>query len=503
MGRFALVGSRNINDEPMKSPSTGDPGFISVVLDFLRGLDDFLWKFSPAIGDYDFALTMVLIVVCGGYISLRLLPQRYLGQGLKILFVGAPPGEGQIAPRKALATSLAGTVGTGNVTGVAVAIGLGGPGALFWMWIAALLGMATKYAEALLAVRYRQTDGAGNFYGGPMYYIEKGLGKSWRWLAIAYAGLGAITAVGTGNLTQSHSMADSLDNIGVPPLVSAGLLLVLTGAVILGGLKRIADSASALVPSMIILYILMALFVLGLNVEAIPAAFVEIFSGAFNGTSATGGFVGASIAIVISQGIARGTFSNEAGMGSSAIVHATAKTDNPARQGTLALVGTFIDTIVVCTITGLVIVTTGAWESGEKGIDLTVMAFGTATEGGFYLPYSSFLIALVGSLLAFTTVLGWAFYGERMAHYLFGDKIVFPFRVFWSAATVAGPIILLVWGSAGVDLVWLIANITTAAIVIPNLIGVIMLSPVVLEVTRQFVAKIKDEPKKTSVATGR
>jgi len=427
-------------------------------------------------------LMLVLILGTGLFLQagLKLLPLRKPGYGFSLLWKGRVPpagGKGEISPFNALMTSLSATIGTGNIAGVATAIFLGGPGALFWMWCTALVGMATKYAEAVCAVKYREVDELGNHVGGPMYYIKNGLGKKWLWLAPAFAGFGAIAGFGIGNTVQANSVADVLSSsYGIPTWVTGVVLLVLVGAVILGGIKRIAQVAGKLVPFMAIAYLLAGLVVLAINAAEIPAAFGLIFTHAFTPTAATGGFAGAAVWAAIRFGVARGVFSNEAGLGSAPIAHAAAQTKGPVNQGLVAMLGTFIDTLIVCSITGLAIITSGVWTSGETGASLTSAAFEAALPG-----YGSHIVTISLAIFAFTTMLGWSFYGEKCVEYLFGIRSIMPFRILWCLAAPLGAI-------ANLGFIWLLADTLNALMAIPNLLALILLSPVVFKLTREFFA---------------
>ncbi|AJD47412.1 sodium/alanine symporter [Isoalcanivorax pacificus W11-5] len=420
---------------------------------------------------------LLLIGGTGLYLTLRLgfLPLRQLGFAWRQLLGGRRHGEGTIGSRAALAAALAATVGTGNIAGVATAIHSGGPGALFWMWLIALVGMATKYAEAVLAVHYRTQDGKGEYVGGPMYYIRNGLGQRFGWLAVVFAVFGMLAGFGIGNSVQAHSVADGLSStFGIPPLATGLVLAVLVALVVLGGIQRLAHVASALVPLMALAYVAAGLIVLVTHAEALPDAVALIIKSAFNGTAAAGGFAGATVWAAISFGVARGIFSNEAGLGSAPIAHASATTDHPARQGTIAMLGTFIDTLIICTITGLAIVATGAWESGQDGAPLSALAF-SATFGAF----GETLVAVALAIFAFTTLLGWSLYGERCAQYLFGDRAVVPFRAIWVLVVPVGAALSL-------KMVWSIADILNALMAVPNLIALLLLSPVVVALTIEF-----------------
>ncbi len=430
-------------------------------------------------------LMLVLILGTGFYlmVGLKFLPLRNIGQAFRLLFGGRHPeqehneGKGQISPFNALMTSLSATIGTGNIAGVATAISIGGPGALFWMWCTALVGMATKYAEAVCAVHYREVDADGNYAGGPMYYIKNGLGKNWRWLALAFAFFGAIAGFGMGNTVQANSVADALQStFSISPIVTSIVLVVLVALVLLGGVKRIASVAGFLVPLMAVSYLMLGLVVLLLNSADIPAAIALIIDSAFTGTAAQGGFAGAGIMLAIQFGVARGVFSNEAGLGSAPIAHAAAQTDSPVKQGTIAMLGTFIDTLIVCSVTGLVIVLTGQWTTGEGGASLTAAAFSSI------IPYGDIFISVGLCFFAFTTILGWSYYGERCAVYLFGIRALTPFRVLWILAIPLGAM-------AQLNFIWLLADTLNALMAVPNLIALLLLSPVIFKLSKEALHK--------------
>jgi len=425
---------------------------------------------------------LVLILGVGLFlqIGLKLMPILNIGTSFKLMWQGrsvdsAGEKNGEIPPYQALMTALSATVGTGNIAGVATAIFLGGPGALFWMWCTALIGMATKFAEAVLAVNYREVDENGSYVGGPMYYIKNGLGKHWAWMGTLFAIFGALAGFGIGNSVQSNSVASVLHaNFGLPLWLTGLSLILLTGAVLLGGLKRIGAVAGTLVPVMAIAYLLAALVVLAINAEAIPSAIALICKQAFTSTAAEGGFAGAAVWAAIRFGVARGIFSNEAGLGSAAIAHAAAQTNSSVRQGLIAMLGTFVDTIIICSITGLVIVTSGLWTSGESGAALTSAAFAAALPG-----VGNYLVAISLAVFAFTTILGWSVYGERCAEFLFGVRVVKPFRVLWILAIPVGAVVEL-------DVVWLLADTLNALMAIPNLVALAILSPVVFRLSREY-----------------
>ncbi len=429
---------------------------------------------------------LVLILGVGFFLQAGMIfmPIRKIGFGFNLLWKGrVASGEGQISPFNALMTSLSATIGTGNIAGVATAIALGGPGALFWMWMTALVGMATKYAEAVCAVRYREQDELGNYVGGPMYYIKNGLSKKWFWLAPAFAIFGAIAGFGIGNTVQANSVADVVnENFGIEPLYTGLILMVLTGAVILGGIQRIGAVAGKLVPFMAVTYFLCGVLVLLINIAEIPAAIGLIVTHAFTPVAAEGGFAGAAVWAAIRFGVARGVFSNEAGLGSAPIAHAAAATKGPINQGLVAMLGTFIDTLIVCSITGLAIITSGAWLTDATGAVLTSLAFERALPG-----VGSHMVAIVLMIFAFTTILGWSFYSEKCVEFLAGVKALMPFRLLWCIVVPLG-------ASADLGFVWLLADTLNAMMAIPNLIALALLSPMVFVMTKQFFKSGGVEP---------
>ncbi|NDV26622.1 sodium:alanine symporter family protein [Desulfovibrio sp. JC010] len=382
---------------------------------------------------------------------------------------------GDITHFQALMTALSATVGTGNIAGVATAVAVGGPGALFWMWITGLVGMATKYAEAVLAVKYREVDENGEMSGGPMYYISKGLNMPW--LGTLFAIFASIAAFGIGNMVQSNSVADAVEaTYGVSPYITGGLLMVLTAAVILGGIKKIGKVTGMLVPIMIVFYMAGAAYIILTNLSGVPAAFALIFEQAFNPTSAVGGFAGATVMLAIRMGVARGVFSNESGLGSAPIAAAAAQTKEPVTQALVSMTQTFIDTLVVCTMTGLVLILTGAWSNGTTGAELTTVAFSMGMTGGAH-------IVTIGLILfAYSTILGWCYYGEKSMEYLFGVKAILPFRLVFICFVGVGAI-------AKLSFVWNLSDTFNGLMAIPNLIGLIMLTPVVVAETKAYFAK--------------
>ena len=429
---------------------------------------------------------LVMILGVGLFLSigLKLMPVLKLGTGFKLLWSGRIPEKdadvkGQISPFNALMTSLSATIGTGNIAGVATAIAVGGPGALFWMWCTALVGMATKFSEAVLAVKYREEDEHGNHIGGPMYYIKNGLGSKWAWLGTLFAFFGAFAGFGIGNTVQANSVADALSsNFHVEPWITGVVMMLLVGAVLMGGIKRIADVAGKLVPLMTIFYVVSGLAVLVVYIDDIPAAFALVVKSAFTPVAAQGGFAGAAVWAAIRYGVARGVFSNEAGLGSAPIAHAAAQTNNPVTQGLVAMLGTFIDTLVVCSITGLAIVVSGAWSSGENGAALTSYAFSHA------FPIGNYVVAVALAIFAFTTILGWSFYSEKCVQFLFGVNAIKPFRLIFTLVVPIGAI-------AKLEFIWLLADTLNAMMALPNLIALLLLSPVVFRLTREYFKKQK------------
>ena len=443
---------------------------MSWLQDKLNTLSGIIW------GEY---LLIPLLAIVGIYLTIGLyaMPWRKIPLAFQTLWQGRKEshGQGDITPFQALMTALSATVGTGNIAGVATAIYFGGPGAIFWMWVIALFGMATKYAEAVLAVSYRQTDELGNYVGGPMYYIRNGLGDKWRWMATAFAFFAMFAAFGIGNMVQSNSVADEINaTFSIPTWITGLVIATLAALVIIGGVKRIAQVAAKLVPFMAIAYVLAALAIVFLNIDKLPDAITLIVNSAFSGTAASGGFLGATIWMAIRWGFARGIFSNEAGLGSAPIAHAAAKTNDPVKQGMVAMLGTFIDTIIICSLTALVIIMTGTWDSGLKGVSMSSQAFSAGLYG-----YGGYVVSFGIIFFAFTTILGWSYYGERSAEYLFGAKIIKPYRLLWVAAIFIGAIMKL-------ELVWTFADVLNGLMALPNLVALLLLSPVVFSKTRQY-----------------
>ena len=448
----------------------------------LNQIDSFVW--GPPL--------LVLLVGTGIFLSFRLgfLQIFRLPRSLKLIFSAENQGEGDIDSFKALCTALAATVGTGNIVGVATAIKAGGPGAILWMWIAAFFGMATKYAEGCLAVKYRTVDDKGQISGGPMYYIENGLGRAYRPLAIAFAFFGVLVAYfGIGTFAQVNSIVQITQlNAGIPVEYTAVVLTILVAAITLGGLQSIAKTASKIVPAMAVIYMVSTLGFLVIFADKLPGAIAEIFYDAFHPTAAVGGFLGASVLFAMRNGVARGVFSNESGLGSAPIVAAAAKTKWPAEQGLVSMTGTFIDTIIICTMTGLVVVISGLWKTDLNGAALTNAAFLQAYPdfGGYML-----MVGLV--LFAFTTILGWNYYGERCMEYLVGVKGIMPYRVGFIVLVGCGAFLKL-------ESIWILADIVNGLMAIPNLIALLGLSGVVVAETRKYMEHMKEEKKKGSAA---
>ncbi|MGY3780524.1 alanine/glycine:cation symporter family protein [Streptococcus gallolyticus] len=436
--------------------------------DFLSSLDSLVW--GPPL--------LVLLVGTGIYLSTRLglLQVFRLPKALKLIFSAEAKGQGDISSFAALATALAATIGTGNIVGVATAIKLGGPGALFWMWIAAFFGMATKYAEGVLAIKYRTRDANGDIAGGPMHYIVNGMGKHWKPLAIAFSIFGVMVALfGSGTFTQVNSITDSLNNtVGWSPKVISLVLAVLVSIIIFGGIQSISKVAEKIVPFMAIIYILATLTILAFHFDYIIPGLGLVLHSAFTGKAATGGFAGATVVTAIQAGIARGIFSNESGLGSAPIAAAAAKTEEPVEQGLVSMTGTFIDTIIICTLTGLSIIVTGDWSSNLNGATLTQSAF-SSVFGNFGV--YTLTISLI--LFAFTTILGWCYYGERCFEFLFGVKAIPVYRIVFIAMVALG-------GYISLETIWVIADIVNGLMAIPNLIVLLALSPIIIKETKHY-----------------
>lgn len=438
----------------------------------LNGINGYVWGVP----------TLVLLVGTGIWLTfvLRGLQFTQLFHSLYLAFIKRKEKtdeEGDISHFQALMTALSATVGTGNIAGVATAIATGGPGAMFWMWVTGFVGMATKYAEAVLAVHYREKDKNGNMCGGPMYYIKNGLG--WKWMGTLFAVFASVAAFGIGNMVQSNSVAEAVKTTFSIPEWQTGLIMtVFTALVILGGIKSIGRVTSVLVPVMIVFYVAGSIAILIIFMDRLPEAFALIFRQAFTPTAATGGFLGSSVMLAARMGIARGVFSNESGLGSSPIAAAAAKTDHPVTQALVSMTQTFIDTIIVCSMTGLVLIVTGVWNSGKTGAELTTMAFQSAIPGGA-------LIVTIGIILfAYSTILGWCYYGEKSIEFLFGEKAVFPYRAVFVVFVIIGATMKL-------EMAWTLADIFNGLMALPNLVALLLLTPVITKITRQYLEKIK------------
>jgi alanine or glycine:cation symporter, AGCS family len=431
---------------------------------FLTTVSDLLWGYP------------LIILLFGTHIFLTIrlrFIQRFIGKAIKISFKRNKEGKGDISQFGALTTALAATIGTGNIVGVSTAIAAGGPGAVLWMWLTGVFGIATKYSEALLAVKYRVTMPDGTMAGGPMYVLERGL--KMKWLAILFAAFTSVTAFGIGNMVQANSISTMVEEtFQIPTWVTGVILATLTAIVVIGGIKSIAKVCERLVPFMAITYILGCLIAIVIGFETIPQAIALIFDGAFTGHAVVGGFVGAGMKEAIRFGIARGLFSNESGLGSAPIVAAAAQTKNPIRQALVSSTGTFWDTVVVCALTGIVIVNSGEWTHGYSGATLTKQAFGE-------IHYLGPIILTLGLLtFVFSTILGWSYYGEKAAEYLFGTKVIKPYRYLWVAFVFIGSMLSL-------NMVWTFSDITNALMAIPNLVSMLLLSGVIVHETRKYL----------------
>lgn len=467
----------------------------------LESMNNFLIKFDEAVWGVPL---IVLILLVGLYLTVRLglLQIKHLPKALKFMVQNEDGGEGEVSSFGALCTALSATIGTGNIVGVATAICAGGPGALFWMIIAAFFGMATKYSEGLLAIKYRTIDNDGHVLGGPFYYIENGMGKKWKPLAKIFAFFGAcVGLMGIGTFTQVNGISSAVHNFfdpntvhtislfgnkySIAVLVASVFITVCVAAVVIGGIKRIANVTQVVIPFMTVTYVATAVFIILYNIADIPAAIVLIVKSAFGIKAVTGGALGAMV-VAMQKGIARGIFSNEAGLGSAPIAAAAAQTKEPVRQGLVSMTGTFIDTIVVCTMTGLIIVLTGSWNVGLEGVAVTTRAF----QMGLPLPsvVASFILMMCLVFFAFTTILGWNYYGERCLEYLSNGnmKPVKAYRYLYILCVFIGPFMT-------VEAVWTIADIFNALMALPNLIALIALSPVIIDETKAYFAAHKKD----------
>ena len=437
----------------------------------MQSIENLLTEISNLIWGYPL---LILLFGTHLFLTIRLkFIQRFIGKAIKISLKRNKEGKGDISQFGALTTALAATIGTGNIVGVSTAIASGGPGAVFWMWLTGVFGIATKYSEALLSVKYRIELNDGSFAGGPMYVLEKGLNK--KWLGIIFAALTSVTAFGIGNMVQANSISVLVhDSIGISPWITGLILSVLTAFVIIGGIKSIAKVCEALVPFMAIFYVLGCIILLLMNIETLPESFLLIINSAFTGQAAIGGFLGAGMKEAVRFGIARGLFSNESGLGSAPIVAAAAQTKNPVRQALVSSTGTFWDTVVVCAFTGLVIVNSFEWQNGLNGAVLTKTSFSD-------IPVIGPTILTIGLMtFVFSTILGWSYYGEKSIEYLIGTKAVLPYRYLWVVMVFIGSIVSL-------NLVWTFADITNGLMAIPNLIALLFLNKVLVSETKKYL----------------
>ena len=432
---------------------------------WLKSVNDVVW--GPGM--------LVLLVGTGLYLTvgLKFFTFRNFFRGLKNLWAGRSnqSEQGEISPFNALMTALAADIGTGNIVGVSTAIYIGGPGALFWMWVTALVGMATKFSEVLLSVHFREKTPAGNWVGGAMYFIKNGLGPKWMWLGI-------VACIGTGAMVQGNSIGEAIQaNLSIPTWFTAIAVFLLAGAVLIGGVKRIGAVAGKVVPAMAVIYVLISLIVIILHIDQLPRVLAWVVAEAFTPTAAEGGFAGATVMMAIRMGMARGVFSNEAGLGTAPMAHAAATSASPLVQASIGMLDTFIDTIIVCTMTGFAILVTGQWTSGLTGAAMTSAAFETSLPG-----IGGIAVTICLTFFAFTTALGWCVYGERCAIYFFGDKAQIPFRIVYCIAIPVGVLTQL-------DVVWLLADTCNALMAIPNLIAILLLSPVLFKLVKEDESK--------------
>jgi len=448
-------------------------------------MEDQILKILTEIRDQIWGIPLIVLLVGTGiFLTYRLkgLQIRGLFYSLYLAFIKRKEDDqekGDISHFQALMTALAATVGTGNIVGVAIAISTGGPGALFWMWITGIFGMATKYSEAVLAIKFREKDEFGTMSGGPMYYISKGLG--WKWLGVMFAVFASIAAFGIGNMVQSNSIAEAANGwIGIPNWVTGIILATFTAMVVLGGIKSIARVTQIIVPLMIIVYITGASIILIMKITAIPKIFVLIFESAFTPTAAFGGFLGATVMHTIRMGVSKGVFSNESGLGSAPIAAAAAKTPNPVKQALVSMTQTFIDTLVVCTMTGLVILSSGLWTSGHTGATLTSISFASFLPGGF----GEFIVTISLIFFAYSTILGWCYYGEKSIEYLFSEKAVKAYRIIFVIFVAVGTMLKL-------ETVWRVSDIMNGLMAFPNLVGLIGLSSIIVYETNKYFYKRK------------
>ncbi|HFU1091444.1 TPA: alanine/glycine:cation symporter family protein [Streptococcus suis] len=444
------------------------------MLELMQNINNLVWGLP----------LLLLLVGTGVYFTLRLgiFQISKLPTAFRLIFSSDQSGQGDVSSFAALCTALAATVGTGNIVGVATAITTGGPGALFWMWVAAFFGMATKYAEGFLAIKYRTKDANGQAAGGPMHYITLGMGQKWKPLAVFFAISGVLVALlGMGTFSQVNSIASSMSaSFGLAPQLVSIVTAISIAFFIFGGIEKISDVSTKIVPFMAILYVLASVIVLALHWDQLLPTIAMVLTSAFTPAAAVGGFAGATVQQAIQRGIARGVFSNESGLGSAPIAAAAAKSDNPVEQGLISMTGTFIDTLIICTLTGLTILVTGQWSiEGLAGAPLTQAAFSTVFGQPGVLALT---ISLV--LFAYTTILGWSYYGERCIEFLFGTKAILPYRLVFVAMVALG-------GFLKLDLIWTIADIVNGLMALPNLIALLALSPIIIKETREYFKEKK------------
>ncbi len=444
------------------------------MLALMEAIKDWVWG-SPLI---------ILLMGTGLYLTVRLgiLQILKLPTALGLIFKADNKGAGDVSSFAALCTALAATVGTGNIVGVATAVKAGGPGALFWMWVAGFLGMATKYAEGVLAIKYRTINEDGHVSGGPMHYIMKGLGEKWKPLAIFFSIAGVLVALfGIGTFSQVNSITDSLESaFKWAPEIVGPILAVLVAVIIFGGIQSISNVATTVIPFMAVFYLLASFWIIGVNFDKLGDVFASIFQGAFTPMAALGGFAGSTIRTALQNGVARGVFSNESGLGSAPIAAAAAKTEWPAEQGLVSMTGTFIDTIVICSMTGIVLLITGVWTGDAAGVGMTQSAFETAIPG-----FGTVALSVSLALFAFTSILGWSYYGERCMEFLFGQRSIFFFRTFFVVMVGLGAFLEL-------ELIWVMADIVNGLMALPNLIALLLLSPVIIRETNKYFQHIKE-----------
>jgi len=443
------------------------------LIPILKDIDSFLW-----------GVPLITLLVGTGIlltVRLSLIQVLHLPRALSLILHAKNRGAGDISSFKALCVALAATIGTGNIVGVATAVKVGGPGAIFWMWMAAFFGMATKYAEGLLAVKYRTTDARGEIAGGPMYYIRRGMGERYRPLAGFFAAATVLVAFfGIGTFPQVNAIVDSVElSFGIPRIGTDLLLTLLIAAITIGGLRSIAEVASRIIPFMAVLYVVISAGGIFVHAGEVPAALALILDSAFTGAAAAGGFTGATVMMAMQNGIARGVFSNESGLGSAPIAAAAAKTKDPAEQGLISMTGTFIDTIIICSMTGLVLVLTGAWQGEPAGAAMTGAAF-----TGVYGAVGGALLTVSLALFAFTTILGWNYYGERAVIYLAGTRGVLPYRIVFILLIACGAFLKL-------EAIWILADIVNGLMAIPNLIALLALTSVVVAETKDYLQKMR------------